>query len=334
MGHIPERFDAFVAEQDGDRIARGVRRLAAEDLPLGEVTIRVAWSGVNYKDALATVPEGKVARISPLVPGIDIIGTVVASDDPAVAAGDPVIAHGYEIGVARHGGFAAYARVPAGWVVPLPSGLSLRDAAAVGTAGYTAADSVAALEARGLAPGSGPVLVTGASGGVGGLAVRILLARGHETWAMTGKPAVAERLRALGVAGVVGREEAAAGEGRALGPERWAGAVDPVGAATLPYVLRTLRRDGAVAASGNASGPGLTTTVFPFILRGVALLGIDSSQVPIAERRALWGRIATDLRPVGLGEDATEIGLAELPAALDAILAGRAEGRWLVRIDG
>jgi acrylyl-CoA reductase (NADPH) len=332
MRTIPDAFDAFVAEKDGDGVTRGVRRLTAADLPPGEVTIRVAWSGVNYKDALATVPDGKVARISPLVPGIDVVGTVAASDDPAYAPGAPVIAHGYELGVSRHGGFAAYARVPAGWVVPLPDGLSLRDAAAVGTAGYTAADSVATLEARGLRPGDGPVMVTGASGGVGGLATRILLARGHETWAMTGKPAVAERLRALGVAGVVGHEEAAAGEGRPLGPERWAGAVDSVGAATLPWLLRTLRRGAGVAASGNASGPAVVTTVFPFILRGVALLGIDSSQVAIDERRALWARIATDLRPLGLGDDATEIGLDELPGALDAVLAGRADGRWLVRI--
>jgi len=334
MTDIPDAFDAFMVEKDGDAVRRGVRRLGPADLPGGEVTIRVAWSGVNYKDALAATAGGRVARISPLVPGIDIVGTVAASDDPAFAPGERVIAHGYEIGVSRHGGFAAYARVPAGWIVPLPPGLTPRDAAAVGTAGYTAADSVATLESRGLAPGYGPVLVTGASGGVGGLAVRILLARGYETWAMTGKPAAAERLRSIGVAGIVGREEAAAGDGRALEPERWTGAIDCVGAATLPWILRTLRRGAAVAASGNASGPALATTVFPFILRGAALLGIDSSQVPIGERRALWGRIATDLRPAGLGDDATEIGLDGLPDALDAILAGRAEGRWLVRLGG
>ena len=332
MTAIPDEFDAFVASRTDDGVTRGVRRLAPADLPDGEVTIRVAWSGVNYKDALATVPDGKVARISPLVPGIDIVGTVAASRDPAFAPGDPVVAHGYEIGVSRHGGFAAYARVPAGWVVPLPAGLSLRDAAAVGTAGYTAAASVVALEARGLAPGAGPVLVTGASGGVGGRAARILVGRGYETWAMTGKPAAADRLRALGVAGIVGREEAAAGEGRPLASERWAGAIDCVGAATLPWILRTLRRGAAVAASGNASGAAFDTTVLPFILRGVALLGIDSAQVPIAERRALWERIATDLRPAALGDDVTEIGLDGLPGALDAILGGRAEGRWLVRL--
>jgi len=334
MTAMPDEFDAFVAEGDGAGVTRGVRRLSLADLPPGDLLIRVAWSGVNYKDALATIPDGRVARISPLVPGIDIAGVVAASEDPGFAPGDQVVAHGYEIGVSRHGGFAEYARVPAGWTIPLPAGLSLRDAAAIGTAGYTAAASVEALEARGLLPGGGPVLVTGASGGVGGLAARILVARGHETWAMTGKPAAAERLRSLGVAGVVGREEAAVGEGRPLGSERWAGAVDSVGAATLPYVLRTLRRGGAVAASGNAGGPALQTTVFPFILRGVAIIGIDSSQVPIEERRALWDRIATDLRPVALGEDTVEIGLEGLPGALDAILAGQAEGRWLVRIGG
>ncbi len=296
--------------------------------------MRVDWSGVNYKDALATIPDGRVARISPLVPGIDIVGTVVASEDAAFANGTQVVAHGYEIGVSRHGGFAAYARVPAGWTFALPAGLSPRDAAAIGTAGYTAAASVAVLEERGLRPGDGPVLVTGASGGVGGIASRILLARGHEVWAMTGKPAAAERLRARGVAGILPRDAVVAGEGRPLETERWAGAVDCVGAATLPYVLRTLRRGAAVAASGNASGPALATTVFPFILRGVALLGMDSSMVPIDERRALWGRLATDLRPASLGDDVTEIGLEGLPGALDAILGGRAEGRWLVRIGG
>lgn len=332
MTAIPDRFDAFVVEKAGDRVERRVRPLSVDDLPPGEVLVRVAWSGVNYKDALATIPDGRVARISPLVPGIDIVGTVVASEDAAFAVGAPVIAHGYEIGVSRHGGFAAYARVPAAWAFVLPAGLSPRDAAAIGTAGYTAAASVVALEGRGLAPGDGPVLVTGASGGVGGIACRILLARGYEIWAMTGKPTAAERLLARGAAGILPRDAVVPGEGRPLEAERWAGAVDCVGAATLPYVLRTLRRGAAVAASGNASGPALATTVFPFILRGVALLGMDSSIVPIDERRALWERLATDLRPLALGEDTTEVGFDGLPDALDALLAGRADGRTLVRI--
>ncbi len=331
---LPDRFRAFVAERNGDTVGRGLRSLAIDDLPPGEVIVRVAWSDVNYKDGLATLAGGKVARISPLVPGIDLAGTVTASDDPAIAIGSAVIAHGYEIGVSRHGGYAEFARVPAGWVVPLPSGLTVREAAIVGTAGYTAASSVAALEARGLAPGSGPVLVTGASGGVGGTAVRVLLARGHEVWAATGKPGAAERLLALGAAGVLDRAEVSAESSRPLEAERWAGAIDCVGSATLPYILRTLREQGAVAASGNTSGPGLVTTVFPFILRGVALLGIDSAHDPIEKRRALWRRIAADLRPVGLGEDVTEVDLEGLEPALDAILAGRAEGRWIVRVGG
>jgi len=334
MTTIPDRFRAFVAEQTGAAATRGVRSLAADDLPAGDVLVRVAWSDVNYKDALATIAGGKVARISPLVPGIDLAGTVVASDDPAVAVGTEVVAHGYEIGVSRHGGFAEYARVPAGWVVPLPAGLTAREAAVIGTAGYTAATSIARLEERGLAPGSGPVLVTGASGGVGGTAVRILLARGYEVWAVTGKRAAAERLRVLGVAGILSRDEVAAECAKPLETERWAGAVDCVGGTALPYILRTLRCRGAVAASGNTGGPGLATTVFPFILRGVALLGIDSAGVPIDERRALWGRIATDLRPLALGEEVTEVDLDGLEPALDAILAGRANGRWLVRLAG
>ena len=329
---LPAAFRAFVAERRDDRVERGVRALTPADLPPGEVTVRVEWSSVNYKDGLATIPGGKVARISPLVPGIDLAGEVVASEDYAFAVGSRVLAHGYELGVAHHGGFAEYARVPGGWVVPLPAGLSTREAMALGTAGFTAALSVIRLEARGLRPGDGPVLVTGASGGVGGIAVGILAARGHEAWAATGKPDEADRLRALGAAGVLSRAEVTAESRRALDPQRWAGAIDCVGGATLPYVLRTLRRSAAVAASGNAGGPAFATTVFPFILRDVALVGVDSAQVPIDERRATWERLAGDLRPSGLGEGLTEVTLDELPGALDAILAGQARGRWIVRI--
>jgi acrylyl-CoA reductase (NADPH) len=338
MSAIPQSFRAYVAAKvegadGGARVERGVREFAATDLPPGEVEIRVAWSSVNYKDGLATTAEGKVARISPLIPGIDLAGEVVASDDPSIAVGSSVVAHGYDLGVARHGGFAEYQRVPAGWVVPLQRGLTARDAMAIGTAGFTAAMSVAALEERGLKPGDGPVLVTGASGGVGGTALAILADRGHEVWAATGKPEGADRLRALGAAGILTRDEVTAA-GKPLETERWAGAVDAVGAATLPYVLRTLRTGAAVAASGNASGPKLDTTVFPFILRGVALLGMDSAQLAIDRRRAIWDRLATDLRPRSLGEHVTEVTLETLDEALDAILAGEARGRWLVRVGG
>lgn len=331
MSAIPETFRAFVAEKTADGVERGVRPFAAADLPAGEVEVRIDWSSVNYKDALATIPNGKVARISPLIPGIDLAGEVIASDEPSIAVGSSIIAHGYELGVSRHGGYAEYARIPAGWVVPLPAGLTTRDAMAIGTAGFTAARSIVELEKRGLTPASGPVLVTGATGGVGRTAVAILVERGYEVWAVTGKPEAHDELRALGVAGILGRDEVTA-EGRPLEAERWAAAVDSVGAATLPYILRTLRYGGAVAASGNASGPALATTVFPFILRGVALLGIDSVAFPIEERRRLWERLAGDLRPRGLGEAVTEVDLEHLGEALDAILAGKARGRWIVRI--
>jgi acrylyl-CoA reductase (NADPH) len=215
--------------------------------------------------------------------------------------------------------------------VPLAPGLSPRDAMSIGTAGFTAAMSVVALEERGLEPADGPVLVTGASGGVGGTALAILADRGYEVWAATGKPDEEARLRGLGAAGVLGRDEVT-GEGRPLESERWAGAVDAVGAATLPYVLRTLRTGAAVAASGNAGGAKLETTVFPFILRGVALLGMDSVNIPIAQRRDLWDRLATDLRPRDIGVHCTEVTLDTLDEALDGIVSGTARGRWVVRI--
>jgi acrylyl-CoA reductase (NADPH) len=331
MSAIPASFRAYVAERDGDEVRRGVREFAAADLPLGDVEIRVEWSSVNYKDALATRADGKVARLSPLIPGIDLAGRVVGSADPSIPVGADVIAHGYDLGVSRHGGFAEYERVPAGWIVPIPPGLTTRDAMAIGTAGFTAAMSVAALRERGLYPADGPVLVTGASGGVGGTALAILADLGHEVWAVTGKPDESARLTALGAVGILHRDDVS-GPGRPLEAERWAGAVDAVGAATLPYVLRTLKRGAAVAASGNAGGPDLETTVFPFILRGVALLGMDSVAVPIDRRRRLWDRLATDLRPRELGRNVTELTLDTLEEGLDGILAGAARGRWIVRV--
>lgn len=330
---IPQKFRAYVTETVGDDVSRGIRELREADLPPGEVEIRVGWSSVNYKDGLAVRPDGKVARISPLIPGIDLAGEVVASTERSIPVGTEVLAHGYDLGVSRHGGYSEYQRVPAEWVVPLAPGLSPRDAMAIGTAGFTAGMSVAALEERGLQPDDGPVLVTGASGGVGGTALAILADRGYEVWAATGKEDEADQLRSLGAAGILTRDEVTA-EGRPLESERWAGAVDAVGGATLPYVLRTMRRGGTVASSGNAGGAKLETTVFPFILRGVALLGMDSVLVPIARRRDLWDRLATDLRPRDLGRRVTEVGLDEVDGALDAIVAGSARGRWVVRVGG
>jgi acrylyl-CoA reductase (NADPH) len=333
VSSIPETFRAFVAARRGeDAVERRVRPFAAADLPEGDVEVRIDWSSVNYKDALATIPTGKVARIDPLIPGIDLAGEVVASADLEFRPGQAVLAHGYDLGVARHGGYGEYTRLPAAYVVPLPADLDAREAMAIGTAGFTAAMSVAALEARGLRPGDGPVLVTGASGGVGSNAVAILAGRGHEVWAATGKADEEPRLRSLGAAGIVPGEEVTAESPRPLESARWAGAVDSVGGATMPYVLRTLRPGAAVASSGNAGGPGLSTTILPFILRGVALLGMDSSAVPIEARRALWARLGSDLRPKGLGQGVTEVTLESLEPALDGILAGAARGRWVVRV--
>jgi acrylyl-CoA reductase (NADPH) len=333
MSAVPGTFRAYVAEKVDDQVVRGVRDFAEGDLPAGEVEIRVGWSSVNYKDGLATRADGKVARISPIIPGIDLAGEVIASTDARFGPGDAVLAHGYELGVSRHGGYSEFQRVPAGWVVPLAPGLSPRDAMAIGTAGFTAAMSVVALEDHGLQPDAGPVLVTGASGGVGGTALAILADRGYEVWAATGKPDEAARLRALGASGILSREDVTA-EGRPLDAERWAGAVDAVGGATLPYVLRTLRHGAAVASSGNAGGARLETTVFPFSLRGVALVGMDSVTVPIARRRKLWDRLATDLRPRELGAHVTEVSLDDVEGALDAIVEGSARGRWVVRVGG
>ena len=331
MPAYPETFRAYVVNRDGDRFERGLRSLVLADLPEGDVEIRVDWSSVNYKDGLAATADGKVARAYPLVPGIDLAGTVIRSAHPAFRPGAQVIAHGYDLGVSRHGGFAEMARVPSEWIVPLPPGLSLREAMALGTAGFTAALSVVELEARGLDPSGGPVLVTGATGGVGSTAVSILAELGYEVWASTGKDDERAWLETLGAVGFLTRDEVTV-EGRSLESERWAGAVDAVGAATLPYILRTLRRGGAVAACGNASGPALVTTVFPFILRGASILGIDSAYLPMARRRRVWERLATDLRPRSLAERVTEVTLETLEPALDAIRAGEARGRWVVRI--
>jgi acrylyl-CoA reductase (NADPH) len=318
-------FRAFVASKQDDRVERGVRELSDDDLPDGDVTIRVAYSSVNYKDALATIPNGRVARISPLVPGVDLAGTVEGS-------GDEVIVHGYDLGVAHHGGFAERARVPADWVVPLPEGLTLEDAMTLGTAGFTAALSVHQLEARGLAPGDGPVLVLGATGGVGSVAVGILAARGYDVVAATGKDAEHDFLRELGASDVIGRDEVTAAGDRPLESERWAATIDPVGGPATAYALRTTRYGGGVALSGLTAGTKLDTTVMPFILRGVALLGIDSVQAPIELRREVWQRLADELRPRGLELIGTEIGLEDLEAALDGILAGKARGRTVVRL--
>jgi acrylyl-CoA reductase (NADPH) len=330
---IPESFPAFLATQRDDAVDRGATTLAPDDLGDGEVTVRVDWSSINYKDALATIPKGQVARISPLVPGIDLAGEVVGSDSDAVAVGDQVLVTGYDLGVAHHGGWARYARVPADWVVALPDGLSPREAMALGTAGLTAGLSIHALEAHGVTPAGGPVLVLGASGGVGSTAVGALANAGYEVWAATGKAAEHDYLRGLGAHEILGREETTAESDRPLEKMRWAAVVDPVGGAGTAYALRTTRYGGAVAVSGLTAGAALETTVLPFILRAVSLLGIDSVAASADLRREVWARLAGDLRPRGLEEAiARDVDLDGIEPVLDALLAGEAVGRTVVAL--
>jgi acrylyl-CoA reductase (NADPH) len=340
MSLLPDQFPAFVATKstDGDgraTVTRGVGSLRADDLPAGEVTVRVQWSSVNYKDGLATLADGGVARISPLVAGIDVGGIVVAVDgSAAVAVGDLVIAHGYDIGVARHGAYAHYCRLPADQVLRLPGGLTVQEAMAIGTAGFTAAQSVHALERAGLRTDAGPVLVTGATGGVGSTAVAMLAQRGFEVAASTGKADEHQYLRDLGATTILDRSELAVDAARPLEKERWAGAVDCVGGTTLATVIRQLRYGASVAASGLTGGAGLNGTVLPHILRGVNLLGIDSVQVDMITRAEIWARCASDLKPHDLlSSIAVTTNLDGLDTVLTAIRAGAVRGRTLVDLD-
>ncbi len=322
-------FRAFRADTSGESVSRGVVTMGVDELAADGVLVKVQWSSVNYKDGLASTPTGKVARFSPMVPGVDLAGVLV---EPAAGlpAGAEVIVHGYDLGVNRHGGFAQYARVPEEWIVPLPAGLTTREAMIIGTAGFTAALSVLALERHGVTPASGPVLVTGATGGVGSTAVAMLAGLGYEVVASTGKPSSAAWLTDLGASSVVDRAELSEPGRRPLESTVWAGAVDCVGGVTLANVLKKIHYGGAVAASGLTGGNDLPTTVLPFILRGVCLLGIDSVMTPIARRCEVWGRIATDLKPRGLESIGHDIGLDQLDGVLTGILAGQAEGRSVV----
>lgn len=328
-----DTFRAFVAAKTDDGFERGVTELSDADLPHDGVLIDVEWSSVNYKDGLASTPEGKVARISPLIPGIDLAGTVVR-DHEGFSAGTAVLAHGYDIGVARHGGFAGRARVPADWVVPLPTGLDAREAMVIGTAGYTAALSVIALQDYGIRPDDGQILVTGATGGVGSTAVNLLAGLGYEVVASTGKASSHEYLRSLGAVDVIDRATLGDAVGRPLDSTLWAGAVDCVGGVTLANVLSKIRYGGAVAASGLTGGAQIPTTVMPFILRGVSLLGIDSVQTPIERRREVWNRLGAELKPEGLDSIGTTIGLEDLDGVLGSILEGGVTGRYVVTTKG
>ncbi len=329
--HESVRFPAYLLSKSGEVIRPSVVELADSDLPAGDVLVRVEWSAINFKDAMVTRPGNRVARGFPLVPGVELAGSVEETTSADFTPGQRVLVQGYDLGVARHGGFAAYARVPSEWVVPLPDPLSCRNAAIIGLAGFTALLSLRRLARHGTTPGDGPILVTGASGGVGSAAVALLAHEGFEVVASSGKTSEREYLESLGAARVVGRQFTE-DDGRTLGPQLWAGVVDCVGGVALAEALRTVRYGGAVAASGLTGGNDLATTVYPFIVRGVALLGIDTVATPIEERRALWSDMA-DVFPLDRCEQMVneEIGLDGLTVALDRVLDAAVRGRVLVQ---
>lgn len=325
------RFPAFVFTNDEHGARREVREVGLADIAPDGVLIEVEFSSVNYKDGLATTASGKVARISPLIAGIDLAGRVVDPAGSSFREGDLVIAHGYDIGTARHGAYARYCRVPADQIVPMPSGLSAREAMIVGTGGFTAALSVIALEKWGLTPDQGPVLVTGATGGVGSMAVSMLAGRGFHVVASSGKKEQEGFLRGLGARDVIERSVLSDDDPRPLQAMEYAGAVDCVGGTTLANLLKRLKYGAAVAASGLTGGANLPATVMPFILRNVALLGVDSVQTPMDVRIRAWERIATDLKPAGLDSIGHDIGLNDLDGVLTTILKGGVTGRYVVR---
>ena len=327
-------FNALIVEKDDEgKTSASVQEISEDRLPAGDVTVAVEFSTVNYKDGLCVGPGGGLVRNYPHVPGIDFAGTVEASDDPRYVVGDKVVLTGWRVGEAHWGGYSQKARVKADWLVPLPEGLSTRDAMAVGTAGFTAMLAVMALEDHGLAPGQGPVLVTGAAGGVGSVATAILSALGHEVAAVTGRPETEAYLRGLGATQIVARDEINETVKRPLEAEAWAGCVDAVGGAMLARVLGQMKYGGSVAAVGLAGGAGLPATVIPFLLRGVNLLGIDSVMQPFDNRQRAWARIASDLPLDKLNAMVTPATLGDLPGLGRDILKGQVKGRVVVDVN-
>jgi acrylyl-CoA reductase (NADPH) len=328
-----DTFKAFLIDKGADgKVSGSLTSLKPEQLDDGELTIRVHYSSINYKDALAATGAGKIIRRFPCVGGIDLVGAVVQSTDSRFQCGDKVIATSFEIGVAHHGGYAELARIPSKWALALPAGLTTFEAMALGTAGFTAALGIVRMEENGLSPGNGPVVVTGASGGVGGLAIDMLSQLGYETVALTGKEQEADNLRRLGATNVMLTSSIDLEKVRPLEASHWAGAIDNVGGPILHWLLATMKQAGTVASIGNAASMKLDSTVFPFILRGVSLLGIDSGYMPFPTRQRVWDRLASDLKPRHLAAMTRTIDLDELPSAFDDFLHGRAKGRTVVKV--
>lgn len=335
---MSDTFTALLVEEMQDKNTGKPRyeaRLAErsiDDLPEGDVLIRVRYSSVNYKDALSTKGNRGVTRHFPHTPGIDAAGTV-AVDGGGFVAGDEVLVSGYDLGMDTDGGFGQYIRVPAGWVLRCPAGLSLRDAMILGTAGFTAALCIEKLLLNGLTPEQGPVLVSGATGGVGSHAVALLAQLGYRVTALTGKTGAAEYLTGLGAEAVLARAEMSAGHNRPMLEEQWAGAVDTVGGEILTNMLKTLQYGGSVACCGLVASPTFTASVFPFILRGINLLGVDSVNLPLEKKAGIWQRLGDDWKVDNLEQMVTEIGFEELVEALKTVLRGGAQGRYLLDLD-
>ncbi|HCI14809.1 MAG: quinone oxidoreductase [Gallionellales bacterium GWA2_60_142] len=327
-------FRAYrIFEENGKSQGRFVE-LSLDDLDPGEVVIRAHYSSVNYKDALAATGAGKVIRRFPCVGGVDVAGVVESSADARFKTGDEVLVTGYGMGVEHDGGYAEFVRAPADWVVPLPQGLSLFDAMALGTAGFTAALAIHRLEQNELSPEKGKVIVTGATGGVGSLAIQMLAQLGYQVVAMTGKASEYDYLKSLGASEILSRDQINLHSGRVLEKGQWAGALDAVGGDTLAWLTRSMQQDGAIASFGNAGGVELHTTVFPFILRGVKLLGVDSAATSMPLRQSIWQRLAGDLHPSVLARATHAVSFADLSSAFPRLLHGEARGRYVVDIAG
>jgi len=326
-----DTFRAFRIVNEDGRIHGSIVNTTVAELSAGDVLIKASYSSVNYKDALAATGTGKILRRFPLIGGIDVAGVVASSADSRFRAGDEVLVTGYDLGVASDGGYAGYVQVPAGWVVPMPRDLTGFEAMALGTAGFTAGLAIVRLEQNGLRPQNGTVVVTGSTGGVGSIAVAALARLGYDVAAITGKEEAHEYLRELGAREVLSRGTLEMGT-RPLEKARWAGAVDAVGGDMLAWLTRTTDAWGCIASTGLTGGVELHTTVMPFILRGVSLIGIDSGSCPMEIRTEVWRRLATDMKPNNLAAIAKETSLDGLPDAFATLLAGKARGRFVVNV--
>lgn len=328
-------FKAYRLNKDDQEVTRGVQQITELDLPEGEVLIKVHYSSVNYKDAMANMTESPIIKTYPATPGIDLAGVVVESVDDRFSEGDPVIVTSYDLGVSHDGGYSEYARVKSEWVLPLPEGMTLKQAMIYGTAGFTAALSVDQLQAQQITPDQGPVLVTGASGGVGSMATAMLANLGYQVEASTGKSSAHDLLKQLGASDIVDRETVTGEKLRVIDKQIWAGAVDPVGGDTLAAIISKLKYNGAVAASGLTGGIKVPTNVYPFILRGVRLIGIDSVYCPMEKRQEIWKRMATDLKLTDQQFELItnrEITLEQLEETLPQLLEGKSLGRIIVKV--